>query len=171
MGALGALLGRSWALLGCSWDALVALFGARTGSSSDLADRSGSKSASKSDFGRSWVDFGTPGGTIFTIFRRSFAPAGRFVRRCAYLRKTQKNVGFYMFFARSLLRARFDNGQKNLPNRLLQRVAQRLTLGTRFFPACKRQNGPRGLPGAPWRGVLGLSWALLARSWDALESS
>ena len=41
--------------------------------------------ASPIDFYRSWVDFGPPGGSILVIFRRSFAPAGRFARRGSIL--------------------------------------------------------------------------------------
>ena len=68
---------------------------ARTGSSTDFFDPSASKRVPKSDFGRSRVDFGCPGG----IFRESFAPAGWFGRKCDDLRKTQKNHVFLQVFS------------------------------------------------------------------------
>ena len=50
-------------------------------SSSDFFEPSRSKSTPKSDFGRSWVDFGCPGGSIFVIFRCELARSGCFARR------------------------------------------------------------------------------------------
>ena len=124
------------------------------------------------------------------IFRRSFAPAGRFARRSDNLQKKHtKTNGFYRFFTCSLFRAHFEIRQKKHPNELLERVARRIALGTLFFRACECQNGPRRLPRAPceaswdppgrsWAALgplLGRSWAflgalgaLLGRSWTAL---
>ena len=46
---------------------------------------------------------------------------------------------FYTFFARSLLRAPFENLQKKHLNGLFERVVQQIALGAFFFQAYKRQ--------------------------------
>ena len=151
-------------------------------SSIDFVDRSGSKRAPKDDFGRSWVDFGSPRGSILVILRWLSARVGRLARRRGDVRKTYKNlcktIGFYRFFACPLLRARRENRPKIVPNALLDRVACQIAFESRFFRARCLKMVPRALSGASldalerllgrsW-ALLGRSWALLGRSWDAL---
>ena len=122
-----------------------------------MAARSGSKSAPKNDFGRTWVDLGSPRGSILAIFRLLSDRVGRLARTRADMRKTCKNlcktIGFDSFFTRPLLRARRENQTKIVPNALLDRVAL--------------QNASERLSWA----LLGRSWALLGRSWGALGGS
>ena len=117
------------------------------GSSIDLAARSCSKSAPKNDFGRTWVDLGSPRGSILAIFRLLSDRVGRLARTRADMRKTCKNlcktIGFDSFFTRPLLRARRENQTKIVPNALLDRVARRITFESRFLRASKPQNGAR----------------------------
>ena len=68
-------------------------------SSIDFVDRSGSKRAPKDDFGRSWVDFGSPRGSILVILRWISARMGRLARRRGDLRKTYKNLWFLVKMA------------------------------------------------------------------------
>ena len=55
--ALGSLLARSWALLRRSWNALGRLWDALGRSWALLLDQNHSKTAPKSNFGRSWLGF------------------------------------------------------------------------------------------------------------------
>ena len=101
----------------------------------DFVDRSGSKTLPKCDFGCSWVDFGSPRGSILVILQWLSARVGRLARRRGDMRKTCKNpcktTGFYSFFTSPLLRARRENRTKIVPR-------------------------PKGSPGRPW-DVLGRS--------------
>ena len=155
-----------------------------------------SKKAPRCDFGRSWLDFGSPGGSILVIFRWSFARSGRFARRrskeeatCEKLTKTsyftspnacQSFCGLCVHDSkivkiRPKLASRVSRAMDRSPNALFS-----ILEASRGFPRllgapCEASGDLSGrswvalgaLLGCSW-GALGRSRALVGRSWAAL---
>ena len=114
----------------------------------------------------------------FSRCRHTLALAcANFLEEDATYEKPKKTIGFYRFFAFPRFSARFENQQKIASNTLFERLTPQRALERRHLRFSKRQNGLRGLSGAPRETSCSSSGTLLAanltplaRPWALLGS-
>ena len=102
------------------------------------------------------------------IFRRSFAPAGRFARRCDDLLKTCKNHVFLQVFSMFALARTLRKSIQNPSERASRASRATDRFRNALFSSLRASKWSPIAPRSASRGLLGPSWTLLGRPWDAL---
>ena len=105
------------------------------------------------------------------FFRRSFAPAGRFGRKCDDLRKTLKNHWFLQVFSMFALARTLRKLTKNASERVSRASRATDRSWNALFSGLSSSKWSPRAPRSAWGGVLGASWALLGHSWGLLGRS